>query len=67
MPQEQKHKKIFLSETTIMFVASSCEHLQTLFKLFIWWPKMAPSWISHVLLVEVLHPVNFVNITHVES
>ena len=48
-----------------MFVAPSCEHLPTLFKLCFWRPKMAPSWMSHVLFVEVLHPVNFVNITHV--
>ena len=28
---------------------------------------MAPSSMSHVLFVEVLYPVNFVNITHVYS
>ena len=29
--------------------------------------KMALSQMSHVLFVEVLHPGNFVNMTHVES
>ena len=29
--------------------------------------KNGPPRMSHVLFVEVLHPVNFVNITHVKS
>ena len=29
----------------------------------LWRPKMAPPQMSHVLFVEVLHPVNFVNIS----
>ena len=46
-----------------MFVVSSCEPLPSLFKLCLCGPKMAPPWVSHVLFVEVLHPVNLVNIT----
>ena len=42
----------------IMFVASSCEPLPSLFKLCLWQPKMASPRMSHVLFVEVLHPVN---------
>ena len=61
-------KKIFLAQSLdIMFVASSCEPLPSLFKLCLWRPKMAPPRMSHVLFIEVLHPVNFVNITHVMS
>ena len=50
-----------------MFIASSCETLPSLFKLCLCGPKMAPSWMLHDLLIEVLHPVSFVNITHVKS
>ena len=32
-----------------------------------WRPKMALPWMSHVLFVEVLHPVDFDTITHVIS
>ena len=50
-----------------MFVASYGEPLPSLFKICPWWPNMIPSQMSLVLFVEVLHPVNFVNITHVKS
>ena len=52
-----------------MFVSSSCEPLPSLFKLCLWRPKMPPPppQMSHVLFVEILHPVDFVNITHVKS
>ena len=50
-----------------MFVASFCEPLPSLFKLCLWQPKKAQRQMSHALFVEVLHPVNFVNITHVKS
>ena len=56
-----------LKNPRIMFVSSSCETLPRLFKLCLWWPKMAPPRMSHVFLIEALHPVNFVNITHVKS
>ena len=46
-----------------MFVASSSEPLPSLFKLCLCGPKMAQAWISHVLFIEVPHPVSFVNIT----
>ena len=49
-----------------MFVASSCEPLPSLFNLYLWL-KMVPSQMSPVLFVEVLHPINSVNITHVKS
>ena len=51
----------------IMFVASSCERLPSLFKICLWLTKMTLSRMSHVLFVEVLHPVNFVNMAHVKS
>ena len=50
-----------------MFVALSSEPLPSLLKLCLCGPKMAPPQMSHVLLIEVLHPVSFVNITHVKS
>ena len=50
-----------------MCVTSSSEPLQSLFKLCYCGPKMALPWLSHVLLIEVLHPVSFVNITNVKS
>ena len=51
-----------------MFVASSIEPLPGLLKLCLWGQK-SPRCGCHmiVLLVEVLHPVNFVNITRVKS
>ena len=49
----------------MIFVASSSEPLPSLFKLCL--SKLASPFRSHVLLVEVLHPVNSVNITHVTA
>ena len=49
-------------EVDIMFVASTkFVHIMPLAA------KIAPLWMSHVLFVAVLHPVNFVNITHIKS
>ena len=50
-----------------MFAASSSEPLLSVFKLFLYRQKMAPQCMSHVLLIEVLRHVSFINMTHVKS
>ena len=49
-----------------MFVASSSEALPSLFKLCLCGAKMALPRTQHVVLIEVLHPVSFVNIAHLK-
>ena len=63
-----KHKKICLSETTrTRALILRIVDLYQVCSYCLWRPNMAPPRMSHVLFVEVLHPVNFVNITHVKS
>ena len=50
-----------------MFVASSCEPLPSCSNYASGSQKKAPPGMSHVLLVKVLHSVNFVNINNVKS
>ena len=50
-----------------MFVALSSEPLPSWFNLCLCGPKMAPPRMSHVLLIEVLPPVIFIDIADVQS
>ena len=65
--QYTKDLFLIIGSLGIMFVAPSCVPLPSLFKLCPWRPNLAPPWMSLVLFVDILHPVNFVKITHVKS